>query len=427
MAIIDKPSNYFNTKLYTGNNNVTQTISGVGFQPDWVWIKNRDNVENHYLFDAVRGSGAILNSSSTNAEADLPVNTKPTIASDGFTLTSNGSNDELNFGTRTYVSWNWKAGGTASSNTDGSITSSVSANQDAGFSIVSYTGTGNDPETIGHGLGVTPSMIIVKDRNTAGGWRVYHKSVGNDKVLALDGNIAGTTSDAWNSTTPTPSLFTVGNDTITNGNGTTHIAYCFADVQGFSKFGNYTGNGNADGTFVYLGFKPAFVMVKRTDATENWYMKDNKRDIFNPVDNALYANSSAAELTDWGGATTDYLSNGFKLKTTDSAHNASGGTYIYMAFAEKSIRFINWCTSYCEIMTKKKSAITLAQQSVGIRLSSHEKLCSERMSNLITSIQRLEKKVDILSDSVSKGKGIVSVLVFLGTIVAAAIGFFNYK
>jgi hypothetical protein len=200
---------------------------------------------------------------------------------------------------------------------------------------VSWTASGSGTPTIGHGLGAVPSMIIMKPRSLgSSNWSVYHAALGNATTIRLNNSSAAFSSYFWNSTTPSSTVFTIGTDYDTNQSGATMIAYCFAEKQGYSKFGSYTGNGSTDGTFVYTGFKPAFVMSKRTDSTENWYMKDNKRDIFNPVDNALYANSSAAELTDWGGATTDYLSNGFKLKTTDSAHNASGGTYIYMAFAE---------------------------------------------------------------------------------------------
>ena len=326
MAIIDKPSDYFNTVLYSGTGS-TQSITGVGFQPDLIWGKNRSATGSHNLVDSVRGVSEVIYSNLTDAEA-TDTSSYNAFGSDGFTM---GSQSNINGSGNNIVSWNWKAGGTASSNTDGSITSSVSASTTSGFSIVSYTGTGNDPETIGHGLGVTPSMIIVKDRNTAGGWRVYHKSVGNDKVLALDGTIAGTTSDAWNSTTPTPSLFTVGNDTITNGNGTTHIAYCFAEKQGYSKFGSYTGNGSADGTFIYTGFKPAWVMTKKTSGTSSWIMMDNKRNTSNVMNKFLDAYDGGAE----GSLDSfDFLSNGFKLRTSNGDRNASGETYIFMCFAE---------------------------------------------------------------------------------------------
>ena len=335
-SVIKKPSDYFNTKLYTGNNNITQTISGVGFQPDWVWIKNRDNVEDHYLFDAVRGSGKILSSANTNAEADLAINTKPTIASDGFTLTSNGVADELNFGTRTYASWNWLGANGTSANTDGSISSTVSANTTSGFSIVSYTGNGSAGATVGHGLGSTPKMIIVKRRNTAAQWNVYHESLGNTGALYLNDTIAfNVVAGFWNNTSPNSTTFTLGTDAAGNGSGDTYIAYCFAEKQGFSKFGSYTGNGNADGTFVYTGFKPAFVMFKQTNTSGGqWYIYDNKRGQ-NELDKHLYPNLSSAEAT--GDNAIDILSNGFKMRSSNGDSNASGGSYIYMAFAEQPL------------------------------------------------------------------------------------------
>jgi hypothetical protein len=330
---IDKSDEYFNTKLYTGNNNVTQTITGVGFQPDLVWIKNRDNVENHYLFDAVRGSGAILNSSSTNAEADLPVNTKPTIASDGFTLTSNGTNDELNFGTRTYVSWNWKANGAGVSNTAGSITSTVSANTTSGFSIVSYTGNGTGGATIGHGLGVTPKMIIIKGTGTTYNWVVGHNSLSTNwgKYLTLSTTDAvETATNVFNDTAPTSSLFSIGTALGVNTSSSNYIAYCFAEKKGFSKFGSYTGNGSADGPFVYTGFSPAFVMVKRTNTTSDWAIWDTARSTYNVVGDYLLPNTSGAE----GNASyIDVLSNGFKIRSS-SVFNTTSDSIIYMAFAE---------------------------------------------------------------------------------------------
>jgi len=334
-SVIKKPSDYFNTKLYTGNNNITQTISGVGFQPDWVWIKNRDNVEDHYLFDAVRGSGKILSSANTNAEADLAINTKPTIASDGFTLTSNGVADELNFGTRTYASWNWLGANGTSANTDGSISSTVSANTTSGFSIVSYTGTGS-AATVGHSLGVVPSMIITKRRDSTSNWMVYHSSLGATKYLQLEtSDQANTSSTRWNDTEPTSSVFTVGTSSGTNPSSGTMIAYCFADVQGFSKFGSYTGNGNADGPFVYTGFKPAWILIKRTSTAGNdWGLFDNKRLGYNVDNEELRPSAADVEQTD---DRLDILSNGFKIRLAGAGFNASGDTFIYMAFASEPL------------------------------------------------------------------------------------------
>jgi len=329
MAIINKPSEHFETSLYTGTGS-SLSISSLDFSPDLVWIKGRSGATEHVLTDSVRGVTKELNSNDNSSEETVAQGLTA-FGSDGFTVGTDGS---YNTSSATYASWNFKAGGTASSNTDGSITSSVSANTTSGFSIVSYTGTGTDPETIGHGLGVAPKMIIVKDRSTSGGWRVYNENIGNDKVLALDGTIASTTSDAWNSTTPTSSVFTVGNDTITNGNGTTHIAYCFAEKQGYSKFGSYTGNGSTDGTFVYTGFKPIYLLAKRTDSADEWIIQDGVRAPFNEVDVRLFANSDGAEQTN-GYGDVDFLANGFKWRTDSATLNASGGSYIYMSFASE--------------------------------------------------------------------------------------------
>nr|BAR15203.1 hypothetical protein [uncultured Mediterranean phage uvMED] len=329
-STISKPSDYFNTKIYTGNGS-TNAITGVGFQPDMVWTKNRSAAQNHLLYDAVRGVGYYLYPNLSNAQGGNGTSGLTAFGTDGFTL---DGGDDSNVNGQNGVAWSWKANGAGSSNTDGSINSTVSANTTAGFSIVSYTGTGNDPETIGHGLGVVPKMIIVKDRSTSGGWRVYNENIGNNKVLALDGTIASTTSDAWNSTTPTSSLFTVGNDTITNGNGTTHIAYCFAEKKGYSKFGSYTGNGSTDGTFIYTGFKPALVILKDSTSVSNWMIYDNKREGYNVDNDHLKVNNSDAEGT---SDDLDILSNGFKLRTSGNGENKANATFIYMAIAEEPL------------------------------------------------------------------------------------------
>lgn len=336
MAIIDKPTDYFNTILYNGNSG-TQSITGVGFQPNLSWTKVYNTADSHILVDSVRGD-KVVRSNTTGAEYDTGVSW--TFDTDGFTMT--GTTGELNYSGRSYVVWNWKAGTSVSGTTTGAGTGKAytgSVNTTSGISIIRYQGNGTNGHTIPHHLGVTPTVMMVKRlTGAAANWSNYQSdfwvSGGNQYIDLNRSAAAAADSVMWYNTQPTSSVFTVGTNERTNYNNDYFINYLFTPIQGYSKFGSYTGNGNADGTFVYTGFKPAFVMSKRTDSTENWYMKDNKRDIFNPVDNALYANSNAAELTDWGGATTDYLSNGFKLKTTDSAHNASGGTYIYMAFAE---------------------------------------------------------------------------------------------
>jgi hypothetical protein len=250
------------------------------------------------------------------------------IVTDFLLVQDAGSN---NNGT-TFASWNWLANGAGVSNTDGSITSTVSANTTSGFSIVSYTGTGSNA-TVGHGLGVAPDMIITKVRaNSGNNWAVFHKSLGAGNIIWLNlTNAVSADTSFWNNTTPTSSVFSIGTQGDTNRSANTIIAYCFAEVKGFSKFGSYTGNGSADGTFVYTGFKPAFVITKRTDAGDGWIMFDNKRSPINIVDKNVQANSSAVEVT---FGYLDFLSNGFKLRMTGASANGSGASYIYMAFAE---------------------------------------------------------------------------------------------
>jgi len=333
MAQINKPNTHFNPVPYTGNATLGKAITGVNFQPDFVWIKNRGSANGHVLHDVIRG---VTKNLETNSNAvENTVDPLSSFDSDGFTL--NGTGGGINDNGGTYASWNWKAGGTAVSNTDGSITSSVSANTTAGFSVVSYTGTGGVPLEVGHGLGVTPKMIIVKNRTNAYDWAVYHEALGNTGGLFLNTTSAFTTNgDLWNDTSPTSLIFTCSNSTLTNQGSANHIAYCFADVKGFSKFGSYTGNGNAtDGPFIYTGFKPAFVLIKASNATEAWTITDDARDTYNPATKILYPSASSAEGSNTG---TDYLSNGFKLRTGDGAMNLNSSTnYIYMAFAENPL------------------------------------------------------------------------------------------
>tara|TARA_R110000822_G_scaffold84298_1_gene197952 strand:+ start:733 stop:1767 length:1035 start_codon:yes stop_codon:yes gene_type:complete len=325
---INKSSDYFNTKLYTGNGG-TQSITGVGFQPDFTWIKTRSGTYKHLLVDAVRGVTKHI--STVNNAAEIANSDNVTaFASDGFNLASDGN---VNANSGTYASWNWRAAtGAGSANTDGSINADASVNTTSGFSIVAYGGNGTSGATVGHGLGVIPKMIIVKRRNAVGGWIAYNETLGNTKIMELE-EMAGsqTSSAAWNNTSPTSSVFTLGDYTSTNQSGGTYVAYCFAEKQGYSKFGSYIGNGNADGSFIYTGFKPAYVMLKRTDTTAHWFVLDNKRNEFNVVDKLLYVNETYAEGTN---DFLDFTSNGFKLRTTNTGFNASGGTYIYMAFAE---------------------------------------------------------------------------------------------
>jgi hypothetical protein len=329
---IKKSSDYFNTKLYTGNGS-TQSITGVGFQPDLNWTKQRNVNQDHTLTDSIRGVGKLLFSSDPAAE-NTDVNSLTSFNSDGFSV---GTSGYMNTNSNTYASWNWLGANGTSANTDGSISSTVSANTTSGFSIVSYTGTGS-AGTVGTGLGAVPKMIIIKDRSAADNWNVYNSSSGNNSHMHLNLNFAATGSSSyWNTTTPTSSVFSLGSSSAVNANGNNFIAYCFADVQGFSKFGSYTGNGNADGTFVYTGFKPAFVMVKRTDVANNWMMIDNKRTPSNTgTVPELFADNNSAENNSTDGR-FDYLSNGLKARGTNAVINASGGTYIYMAFAEQPL------------------------------------------------------------------------------------------
>ena len=325
---IDKSSLHFNTKLYAGTGSAGNAQTGINFQPDFVWLKNRDNgTGSHGLFDAVRGVSKRIKSDDTAAEGTYAG--VSSFDSDGFTLGTSWNQSSTNF-----VSWNWKANGAGSANTDGSInTTATSANTTAGFSIVKYTGTGSNA-TIGHGLGVAPKMIIVKNLTDARSWGVYHASLGATQGIDLDGTgAAGSASSYWNDTAPTTSVFSIGTANNT-GAAQTYVAYCFAEKTGFSKFGSYVGNGNTDGAFVYTGFKPAFVMLKYASPSGgvgNWGIHDSKRDVDNPVQKGLIANSTAIEDShDF----MDILSNGFKLKSTSSNRNENGSTYIFMAFAE---------------------------------------------------------------------------------------------
>jgi len=331
---IDRPDLYFNTKLYTGNGS-TQSITGVGFQPDWVWCKSRSDARQHALVDSVRGATKELASNLSSAEFTIPTGIT-SFDTDGFSL---GSGGDTNNNGSTFVAWNWLASNTTASNTDGSITSTVSANTTSGFSIVSYSGSASNI-TVGHGLGVTPKMILIKNRTSAVDWTVYHESLGNAKLVRLNTTTAEESTNQFSfGTSPTSSVFALGGGySMVNTSGANYIAYCFADVQGFSKFGSYTGNGSTDGTFVYTGFKPAFLLMKRTNNTGSWIMYDNKRSSSskNLTDKYLYANLTNAETTDTAEG-IDFLSNGFKHRNTFSASNGSGDTYIYMAFAEEPL------------------------------------------------------------------------------------------
>ena len=339
---INKSTDYFNTKIYTGDGTSSQAITGVGFQSDLTWIKRRDTTNNHRVTDAVRGVTKEIYPDDSSAQ-DTRTNGLTAFSADGFTL---GGSAGYNANNGTYASWNWKANGAGSANTDGSInTASTSVNTTAGFSISTYTGNQTSGASVGHGLGVAPKMIIVKNFTTsdAHAWRVYHKSLGATKELYLNlSNAPYTATNIWNDQEPTSSVFYLGNnDSGTNKSGVNYVAYCFAEKKGYSRFGSYLGNGNADGTFVYTGFKPAFVMIKETSDTGNWCMSDNKRDGYNPTKN-IYADSNGSENT---ANTVDHYSNGFKIRSTGGSVNTSGSNMIYMAFAEAPLVGTNGVTA----------------------------------------------------------------------------------
>ena len=336
---INKPTEHFNTKLYTGNGG-TQSITGVGFQPDLNWIKNRSDGTSHFLYDIIRGVGnnKDLSSNSSGAEGSGDGATHgfmSAFTSDGFTVTQGSSTASItNDSGDTYASWNWKANGAGSANTDGSISSTVSANTTSGFSIVSYSGTSSNG-TIGHGLNSAPKMVIVKALASGRDWMTYHKSVGATKYLFLNATDASASSSGiWNDTDPTSTVVHLGSSNSVNGNGINYIAYCFAEKQGYSKISSYVGNGSNNGSFCYTGMKPSFVMYKNSTASAtNWQIHDSKRSPYNLSVNRLNPNDSSVEL----GTTADsfdFLSNGFKARATASNSNTSGSTYIYMAFAE---------------------------------------------------------------------------------------------
>jgi hypothetical protein len=325
---INKSTDYFRTKTYTGNGSAGNAQTGVGFQPDFLWIKNRTASQEHWLADAVRGTTKFLESNSTNAESSDGATGLASFDSDGFTV--NGS-ARTNQNSASMVAWNWKAGGTGSSNSDGDITSTVSANTTAGFSIVKWTSNGSDSDGIGHGLGVAPKIIIYKRTDGTGPWYWVYKYVDD----TLDYLILNDTNAKSDLTLGTYGFST--STTFTNlGFGNTHqlIAYCFAEKTGYSKFGSYVGNGNVDGTFVHTGFAPAFVMTKRTDSTSDWLICDNKRPGYNVINKKLFPNQTQAEDS---YDSFDFVSNGFKIRSSGTGHNASGGTFIYMAFGQSLV------------------------------------------------------------------------------------------
>jgi len=338
---IDDAGSYFNTVLYTGNGS-TQSITGVGFQPDWLWIKRRSTTEHSCLEDAIRGAGYSVRSTSSDAQ-QYRDNDITSFDSDGFSL---GANAECNGNTETNASWNWKANGAGSANTEGTAANvTVSADQTAGFSIVQFDAT-QSRVSVGHGLGSTPDAIIMKETEGVGNWVAGGFGLDWSGYILLD-TTAAFVNDSDDSSgsgrmftpdgyAPTSSVWSTNGSAFLSATTKTCIAYCFAEKQGYSKFSSYTGNGNADGPFVYTGFRPACLIRKRTDSTNDWYINDNKRLGYNPNNAYLFPNADQAEsdLTRF-----DFLSNGFKIRTTDTGDNADGGTYLYMAFADSP--FVN--------------------------------------------------------------------------------------
>ena len=336
---IDDPSAHFQTKIYAGTGSA-QSLTNDGnsnLKPDWIWFKNRRTTSANSLIDSSRGASVRLRSDATDAESSASGNFV-SFNTDGFSIDGSGSGYNTN--SENFVAWQWKAnGGTTSSNSDGNITSTVQANTTAGFSIVTFTGNGNNDATIGHGLGTTPAMIITKNRDDAVLWRVWHQNLTSTNVLFLNEDFAQTApsghSNGYIKTvgSSTYSVYQGNSDTNgVNGSSDDMIAYCFAEKQGYSKIGSYVGNGNADGTFVYTGFKPAWILIKRMDSTTSWRIIDSKRDTRNGCEARLFPDNTDAE--NLSALVLDILSNGFKIKSTNGGVNNSDSDYIYMAFAE---------------------------------------------------------------------------------------------
>jgi hypothetical protein len=320
---------------YTGTGASLAVTNAAGFKPDLVWVKGRSGATDHAWYDSVRGTTKDLVSNSTAAET-TQAQGLTAFGTGGFTV---GTLAKMNTSAATYVGWQWQAGqGSTSSNTNGTRTSTVSVNTTAGFSVVTYTGNGTAGATVGHGLGVAPAMIVVKRRDVQDNWRVYNINNGNTKYMNLDSTLAASVASImWNNTSPTSSVFSIGTDVSVNANAGTYVAYCWAEIAGFSKFGSYTGNASTDGPFVYLGFRPKFVLIKNTNSATNWYLFDTARDTYNVMKDELLPNSTNAEAdnTRW----IDSLSNGFKIRNDNvSQINASGATMIYMAFAENPFK-----------------------------------------------------------------------------------------
>ena len=332
---IDDPSAHFHTRLYSGNGStqsITNNANAGNFKPDWLWIKERTSTSQNFLFDSNRGVGKYLHSDSTSSEGNDVHNTS--FDSNGFGV---GQQNGTNENSQTYVAWQWVAnGGTTSSNSNGDITSTVQTNSTAGFSIGTYTGDADNSHSVGHGLGTTPAWIIVKRREGSHSWIVWHQNLTATSAYAVD--LENTDAEANNTsyfhdTAPDANTFHPGDGGATNGSGGTYVFYAFKEIKGYSKFGSYKGNGNANGAFIYTGFRPAWIMVKLISGSgEDWHIFDSSRSTSNVVKERLIASGSAAENAN--DSILDFVSNGFKFKESNAGWNGNGNTYIYMAFAE---------------------------------------------------------------------------------------------
>jgi len=334
--LIEDPSTVMDVALYTGNAPSTQTITGLGFSPDMVWIKNRSVTGNHVINDIVRGAGKRLITNLTSSES-TDTDRFSAFTSDGFTV---GDSTDTNGSSNAIVAWAWDAGTSNATNTSGSITSTVRANISAGFSVVTYN-AGPLPAatgaTVGHGLGIAPQFIVVKDRTNGNPWGIYHTSLGPGKGLLFSTAAEQVASTWWNNTAPTSSVFSINSDIYATAQPNhDYVAYCWAPVEGYSAFGSYTGNGSTDGPFVYTGFRPRYLLVKRTNAVASWGVWDSARDLYNVTEFGLQPNTNSAEYS--GGNYKDFLSNGFKMKDGGADTNGNGSTYIYAAFAEHPFR-----------------------------------------------------------------------------------------
>jgi len=321
---IDKSDDYFNTVSYTGNATAGRALD-VGFATDWFWVKERNGANVHYATDSVRGALKGLQPDSSDAESTF--DSVRSFTSTGVTVGTSATTNQSN----NYVAWNWLAGGSASSNSDGSITSTVSANTTSGFSIIGYTGTGSNA-TVGHGLNSAPEMVIIKQRNASGqSWCTFHTAMGAQKFMDLNTSGGQNTGSTRYTSVPSSTVLNLGNSDAVNKSSSTYIGYAFHSVKGYSKIGSYVGNGSSDGTFVYTGFKPAWLMVKRIDGTGQWFMFDNKRLGYNSENYRLIADVTGSEADP---GQMELLSNGFKWRFTSSNVNGSGSDYLYLAFAE---------------------------------------------------------------------------------------------